>query len=156
MEDTVIKDECVYWDMNWSQTAFPDKPPVERIFEEGPALARLLAAGVIFLNNFHWEDSWPEDAKKMTALCVDCSDVFAWGCSDAESLEYGELQDLYDHWLKDPSRGATVWCCKKRRQLPQAPVLKSIRSGGLWDMDAMQLAPNGYDAHRAQKTLITP
>jgi hypothetical protein len=127
-------------------TSYPGKPAVEMQFEDGKALAVLLANDVIFLNSYWWEKEWPEDARKVTALCVNCNDIFAWGCADAENLNYEDLQDLYDHWLKDKRNGSAVWCCKKRGQLPQAPVLKDIKAGGIWDMDSMGLAPNAYDA----------
>jgi hypothetical protein len=150
---TVIKDDDVYWEMRWDQTRHAHKPPTERIFEEGPALARMLASETIFLNCFHWESEWPKEARDMTALCVNCNDVFAWGCADAETLRYEDIQDLYDHWIKDRHWGVAVWCCKKRGELPQAPVLKSINSKGIWDMGAMNLRPNAYDAYLVQQGL---
>lgn len=159
-EATVIEPGDVYWEMRWGDykkpdgsPSHPEKPEVERQFEDGKALAVLLAHEVIFLNSHWWEKDWPEAARELVALCVNCNDVFAWGCADAEILKYDDLQDLYDHWLKDRSRGAAVWCCKKRGELPQAPVLKAIKAAGIWDMDAMGLAPNGYDAARAAERL---
>lgn len=38
MNPTTIDDKDVYWDMTWGDR-YPDKPPVERMFEEAPALA---------------------------------------------------------------------------------------------------------------------
>ena len=125
MEDTTITDKDVYWDMQWGDK-YPDKPAVERMFEEGPALARLLAAEVVFLNAFWWKKDWPEDARAVTALCVNCSDIFAWGCSDGEEVTYEELQDLYDHWHKDPSY-----------EILQADRIRSVLGPGYAEMVAI-------------------
>ena len=55
----VIHAEDVIW-------SYDDKT----VFEEGKALAVLLDCEAIFLNSHHWEDEWPEAARKTTALCV--------------------------------------------------------------------------------------
>ena len=60
--DTMITDDDVYWLMTWGKQ-FPDKPETEMMFEEGQALARLLAEEVIFLNSHWWEKDWPSRAK---------------------------------------------------------------------------------------------
>ena len=59
---------------------FGDEEP---IFEYEEALAILLMDGVVFTNAFHWVEEWPEEAKEMTSIFVNCSDVFVWGSSDA-------------------------------------------------------------------------
>jgi hypothetical protein len=46
------------------------------------------------------------------------------------------LDDLIDE-EKDPIHGAAVWCIKKRQCWPQAPVEKSIREAGIWDLDSL-------------------
>lgn len=102
---------------------------------EGKMLAALLMAEVIFLNSHHWVKEWPEKARKVTSLNVSCSDVFAWACSDAEGIEYLDIEDLYDHWIKDPNWGPAVWCMKKRRRMPQKPVADAISKLGIWDLD---------------------
>ena len=135
MKDTVITDANVRWKMKWDVSVHRDKPPVEDMFEEGPALARLLAADVIFLNDHWWEDGWPAAAKAITSLIVNCNDIFAWGAADGEEVLYAELEDLYTHWEKDPQWGAAMWCIKKRKQLPQKPVLDAIREAGIWNIE---------------------
>ena len=45
-------------------------------FSREDALAILLAHEVIFLNEYHWEESWPEEARRTTALAVNCNDTF--------------------------------------------------------------------------------
>lgn len=104
-------------------------------FSEQLALAVLLHESVIFLND-HWRhESWPSEAKAVISLNVNCSDVFAWGCADAEEVPYRELSGLYHHWEKDAMWGPAVWCIKKRKARPQSPVEQRIRDAGIWDMD---------------------
>ena len=125
--------------IKWSYT---DKDGVKHIeFEDGLALAALLMAEIVFLNSPWWENPPREDI----IVLVNCNDVFAWGCGDAEPLKYKDIEDLYDHWLKDKVNGAEVWCCKQRKQMPQRPVYKDIMSKGIWDLDSMGLEPNHYD-----------
>lgn len=145
----------IRWDMNWSQMkedgtrCHPNKPEIEKMFEHEAALAHLLINEVVFLNSNWWEDSWPEDAKKTFSISLNCNDVFAWGCADAEGLRFYDLEDVYDHWEKDPSWGPAIWCIKKRKQMPQRPVEKSIREAGIWDLDQLKeefgLRINYYD-----------
>lgn len=113
---------------------------------ESEAFSVLLQARVIFTNSWHWKDKWPEDARRTTALCVNCNDVFAWACADAEDLEYAEVGDLWKHWRKDPSWGPAIWCMKKRKQMPQSPLEKIIRAAGVWNLDEMGLPTNTQDA----------
>jgi len=135
----------VEWTMHWGER-YPNKPPTEEKFEAGLALAALLAEEVVFLNSFWWEKTWPEEARKKTALCVVCNDVFAWGCADAEDLEYADIQNLWDHWKKDKTWGPAVWCMKKRGEMPQGPVLASLNPE-IWNLEELKekLKINYYD-----------
>jgi hypothetical protein len=142
---TTINDDDVYWQMVWGEK-FPHKPPTEMIFEEAKALARLLAEDVVFLNCYWWEEEWPERAQKVTALCVNCNDIFAWACADAEDLPYGDIQPLYDMWFKDPHWGAAKWCAIKRNQKPQPPVIEDMKKAGSWDEVMEALGSNTQDA----------
>ena len=141
---TVIPDE-VRWEMDWMQKdkdgnrAFPNMPEIESVFEENMALALLLINSVIFLNDHWWKKDWPEDAKAKTSLNVNCNDIFAWGCADAEEMDYEDLESLYDHYIKDPMFGSAVWCIKKRKQMPQPPVYKDIQKAGIWNLDELEL-----------------
>lgn len=112
----------------------------EEVFDEELALSVLLYDGVVFLNCHWWEKEWPEEARKRTSLNVNCNDVFAWGCADAESMNFEDLRSVWDHHAKDPSWGTAVWCMKRRNQMPQKPVEDRIRKAGIWDIDAMKLA----------------
>lgn len=135
--------------VRWHKGGFTDGDKVilaEDRFETELALAVLLANQVIFLNTHHWMKDWPEDAQKTTALCVSCSNVFAWESVDAEEITIDQLQTLYDMWLSDRNWGPALWCAIKRNQLPQPPVEHVIRKAGIWDLDALRLGQNWTDA----------
>ncbi len=102
-------------------------------FEDGKALARLLAEEVIFPSSHWWEKDWPDRARKVVSLNVNCSDIFTWACADAEEVEYGEIQGLYDMYLADRTWGAAKWCAIKRGQRPQPPVIEAMKKVGSWD-----------------------
>lgn len=127
----------------------PDLPDRETRFEAEQGLALLLLNEMVFLNSHHWEDEWPAEARAAAYLGVNCNDVFAWGCADAEGASYADLEAVYLHWRKDPVWGTAVWCMIKRREMPQRPVEKYIRDAGIWDLDALVvehgLRPNHYD-----------
>ena len=149
----------VEWEMDWSQTdtkgnrKWPDKPEKEKIFEVEEAVALLLINEVIFLNSHHWEKEWPDRARKTTSLNVNCSDIFAWGCADAEEICVDdEIEDLYRMWKDNPTWGSALWCMMKRREMPQKPVEEDMRKDDV-DLDAFQkehnLRNNFYSGHSA-------
>lgn len=142
---TIIGDAHVYWEMDWGKN-HPTKPEKEMLFERDIALARLLADEIIFLSNYWWESDWLEAARKATCLNVNCNDVFAWGCADSQEICIEEIQGLYDLWLESKTWGATKWCCFKRNEKPQAPVVKYMKAAGVWDDKMEQLPDNNYDA----------
>ena len=137
----------------------PEGESRELIFQPGDALAYLLAADQVFLNDFWWmgrkhnpDNSWPEEATKVFSVNANCNDVFAWGCADAENINYGELEDLYNHYTVDDIWGTAVWCIKKRGIMPQEPVEKAIRNAGIWDLDSLGLKENPSEKYyREQK-----
>lgn len=149
-----IKPEDVEWEMDWRSS--PGKEGLndkEIVFEDGHALALLLINEVLFLNDQHNQKSWPPEARSGFYIGVDCSDIFAWGCSDLEEAKYADIEPLYQLWKKDSVWGAAIWSMIRRRQMPQAPVEKKIRETGIWDLDALKekygLRPNIYDSiHR--------
>ena len=152
---TTVTPAEVRWEMDWSGVKpdgtrqHPNKPEKEMQFETEQALALLLINEVVFLNQFWWEKEWPENARRKTSVSVNCNDVFAWGCADAENMDYRDLESLYDMWIKDPSWGPAVWCIIRRRELPQKPVAESIAKRGIWDLNALKnehgLRANHYD-----------
>lgn len=140
-----VGNDDVYWEMEWDQERFPDKPKNELIFEPNQALASLLINEVILLNSHWWEEKWNKKEQNKFYISVICSDIFAWGCCDSEEMGYNELQDVYDHWLKDNAWGPAIWCIKKRNELPQKPVYDAIMKAGIWNLDEMGLKENQYD-----------
>jgi hypothetical protein len=151
-----LEPDDIEWTMDWSKGKGatrrtdgkgPNEP--EQIFEKEGALAHLLMNRVIFLNNHWWEDTWPDKAKEVVHLGVNCNDVFSWGCADSEELMYREIKTLYDMWKKDPMWGSAIWCMIKRKEMPQRPVEEHIRKAGIWDLDELRrdngLRPNYYD-----------
>ena len=77
---------------------------------------------------------WREDA---VSLHLNCNDVFAWGCADAEDVLHSDLADIYDHFVKDNKWGTAVWCIKRRKMRAQKPVYDEIKKEGIWDLDAI-------------------
>ncbi len=130
--------------------------PIYQFGEDDPefaseeALAVLLMDRVVFLNAHHWREDWPEDAKKTTSIFVNSSDVFVWGCADAEELPFSELESLYKHYSKDKSWGSAVWCIKQIGRMPQRPVYEAIQKEGIWDLDTMELKPSIDDEIKAE------
>ena len=157
--DNIIEElkKQVRWDMDWKSEKenpvtghhYADKPDVEVVFEKEIALAILLLSSTVFLNDHWWmkDEGWPEDACNTASLNVNQNDILAWGVADAEEMKYSDIQDVYEHWEKDPSWGPAVWFCKKMNMMPQKPVADSIRAGGIWDLDSMGLEPNPTDKH---------
>lgn len=153
--DNIIEEmqKRVWFEMDWSakndegDRLFPNKPEKEMIFKDNVALSVLLFTEVIFLNDHWWENSWPEEARKITSLNVNVNDVLMWGCADAIEMEYDELQTVYEYWEKDPIWGTAVWYCKKQNLMPQKPVAEEIRKMGIWDIDNMGLQNNPTDSY---------
>jgi len=141
-----IETTDIEWTMNWPQEKYPDKPATELVFEEGPALAHLLLNEVVFLNSPWWLKDVPEPVKDATNVFVDCSDVFAWACADAETLPYSEIENVYRLWRADPQWGAAKWCAIQRKQQPQKPVIDRMKKAGVWDTIMENLGPNTQDA----------
>ena len=106
-------------------------------FSSEAALTVLLLERQVFLNNNWWREEWDDEQKKLFSINVNCNDVFAWGCADAEELLFEELEDLFEHYEKDPGWGTAIWCIKKRGYLPQKPVFDAIQADGVWDLTKM-------------------
>lgn len=113
----------------------------ENHFDEDEALAEMLQAGVLFSNN-----GFDTEGKERTVcLFVNCNDLFAWACADAECVQHHEIESLYRAW-KSSSFGIDKWCCKHRKQKPQKPVEDAIRQEGHWDDEMEALPANTMDA----------
>ncbi len=119
----------------------------EESYDEDLAIATLLKESILFCNgrNHSCEISGVKYEGNTTVLFVNCNDIFAWGCADAEDLPYKEIINLYKFWRKDRKWGAAKWCCKIRNQQPQAPVKKDMIKEGSWDEPMEKLPENYYD-----------
>lgn len=132
----------VHWTMKWRKAdgtkdpMFADKPDTEEVYEEPGMLAVLIANNLIHMNAPWWEKSWPEDAKRGFYVGLNMNDVFAWGCADSEEIKFDELKDVYMHFEKNPEWGPVIWASKKRRQLPQRPVIDMMVKDGV-DIEAL-------------------
>ncbi len=116
---------------NWwpAHSEWPPADETFRLFHAQALALLLLTEDVILLNN---------DGRIVPE--VDCSDVFAWGCADAEDLPllgFGDEReapfwDLYERVRACPKWGSTQWCILRRGRRPQAPVEKRMREEGAW------------------------
>lgn len=106
-------------------------------FEEEKALAVLLANDQIVLNQHWWmkDKGWPKEACETMYVGVICNDVFMYACADAEEMLFSDLEEVYEHYIKDPMWGTAVWCIKKRKQKPIKPVYDKIQKSGIWNLD---------------------
>lgn len=122
---TVTKDDVYY-----EYTDLDGKSINE--FEPHNALAYLLLNDILIVNDHWWKKDWPEEAQKSISFGVLCSDTFSYACADAELLLFSELEDLYQHVIKDPTWGSIVWCIKKRKQKPIKPIYDELITNDLW------------------------
>ncbi len=85
--------------------------------DENAALAEMLAAnGVLFVGGeqgpfFHG----PNEEAKPAEIWINCNDMFAWGCADAEPLPHDKIGEFYKAWKAGRS---THWACKSRNLQP--------------------------------------
>lgn len=112
---------------------------------EEEALAVLLDAQAVFANGRKYICEGGEQPETVV-LFVNCNDVFAWGCADAEDLPYGEIAAVYEAWEHPSGWGVERWCCIRRNEKPQRPVEERIRGDGAWDAVMEALPENRYDA----------
>lgn len=120
---------------------------IENVDEE-LALACLLAADVLFINVINISSgSIPEFT---TCVYVDASDIFMWGCADAESITSNdhenpsEIIELYKLWKENEVWGRVKWLCFKRDIQPQRPVKDLMIKANYWDegLDKLPLNPD--------------
>lgn len=120
VEDSYVTIKLTTWALSPDHDEHEDK------------LAHLLAENVVGINNGWWDEKWPQDR---ITFHVNCNDVFAWGCADAEELLFGEIPELYSMWTKDNGFGPAAWCIKKRKMMPQKPVEDHFRKDGIWSLE---------------------
>lgn len=98
---------------------------------EGEAIGAMLASEQLLYNG---------------KLYVNCSDIFAWGCSDAEDYVDEQLLPLFKLFKQDREWGTAMWCMIQRKERPQKPVEDAIRKSGKVDFDAF-IAEHGLRAN---------
>jgi hypothetical protein len=127
----------------------PTKAYIEGdFFDVETAISQLLVESVLFANyrNYtHDDKNFTKDGRTII-LFMNCSDVFAWGCADAEDISSEEeLKQLYDFCVKYPTWGSTIWACLKRNEKPQSPVEKKMKDCNEWPKELDSLLENKYD-----------
>lgn len=123
-------------------------------YDEQKALACLLASDICFLNVKNVGTK--EKPEWTTVVYVNANDIFAWGCSDAESITNNdgeadsEIIALYKCWKENPNWGFAKWLCFKRNEQPQNPVKDLMIKNNCWDETLEALPENYYDMKRRE------
>ena len=120
--------------VRWSS----DKNDLDIEFEYSSALAILLLEEVVFINDFWWMKNLEKEQRDKFSINVICSDVFGSGGTDSENLDFKELEDLFEHYIKDNLWGSAIWCIKKRKRMPQKSVYDKIQRLNIWDLDKIK------------------
>lgn len=131
-------------EMSKDEPMFYEVDGVTYINEE-KALAELLDKGVLFANSRDFLDLDGTKGGHTVVLFVNCNDIFAWGCADAEDLPHDEIANLYKAVQADPAWGAAKWCCVRRQQKPQKPAEDMMQAAGSWDEVMEALPENTQD-----------
>jgi len=93
-----------------------------------------LAAEYDFREDLYWN--------KDLRFLIMCSDVFAWGYADLESITSQEDVDLLEQCIKDCQvagqfgevYASQLYCAKKRKMRPQGAYYKHIEVKELWPL----------------------
>ncbi len=98
------------------------------------AVAKLIGEDILFV-------CCGDTGFKRTEMMVNCNDLFAWACSDAEPLPAYDIEKLYKAWKEDEHWGISKWCAIHRNQKPQAPIVIDMKKDGAWS-DEMEALPD--------------
>jgi len=60
---------------------------------------------------------------------------------------------LYKAWHSDKKWGVDKWCCVKRNEKPQKPIVLAMKNEGSWD-DAMDNLPDNVTDLMVKKQLV--
>lgn len=138
------EDEAVEWLEEYLCELAELKDEEGNLYKQGTSelLTALLFSEVV------WVRSGMKDEEAFEVY-VNCNDLFAWACSDAEKITPEELPEFYNKWRKN-KHYPDIWCCAKRRQMPQDAVVERVwRPAGL-NVEAIQkeygLRPNFYNS----------
>lgn len=112
-------------------------------------VAHLLEENVLFVNGRRYvsNEKTNELSKNETlVLFLNCNDVFAWACADAEDVSYDELPELFRLYEVNSYCGPTQWVCVKRNQKPQKLIIDWLKLKNGWNEVMEALPENRYDA----------
>ena len=121
-------------------------------FDHNLALAQLLIDEKAFVNEREISDGGDNQGRNVVVFLI-CNDLFAWACADGENITRKELQDIYEHHMKDKIYGTDIWVMKKRNEKPQKPMEKAMKESGTWDLfdvDNLGLENNTSDRIMSQ------
>ena len=109
-------------------------------------LAYLLFKGIVFVNSRKYVniDDNQTVMPSTTIIFVNCNDIWAWGCADAEEVTKKELPVLCRMYMGDKRWGVLKWACRKRGMRPQFPIRRDMKELGVWSEMMESLEPN-YD-----------
>lgn len=131
----------------------------QTFFDPEMAISYLLKNQVLF-SNYRKYEAYENSFSRTCVLFVNCNDIFAWGCADAEDLPSEEaLEALYKLCVQYPTWGSAIWCCQRRKMQPQRPVAEYMKKANEWPAEIMDsLEKNSYDAYceRVNKQTTSP
>ena len=127
----------------------------EEHFIDSVGLALLLHADVLFANTRPYVCPFAGVRPETIVLFMNCNDVFAWGCADAESIKLDEVPALYRLWRANKIWGPIKWVCMRRKQKPQGPVERDMKDAGQWD-DEMEALPRNRMDEAVHKQIGAP
>lgn len=125
------------------------EPYTEAWADESAMIVHMLLDETLWTREAHYvfnKGSKFEDSGEGIVVFVNCNDVFAWGCADAEELPHDEVVNLFMEWHKSNRWGPVRWVCFRRNEKPQAPVARDMKAAGAWDERMEALPDNRYDA----------
>jgi hypothetical protein len=106
------------------------------VFDPEAAVLILLSNYILYLDSFWDKRDWPEDAREVATLFVDCSHSFGKP-EDKEPVYFNDIEMLYNMWKADPVWGTTVWTAIKRKLMPIPEIVASIKEEGIWNLIEM-------------------
>ena len=125
-----------------------DESKIIENVDEQLALACLLADGTCFINNVNVSED-KDNPIYNVAVYVLTSDIFAWGCADAEYIECNdgetpnEIVNLYKLGKeKGGFWGLVEWACLKRNLQPQKAVKDDMIKANQWTDELENLPIN--------------
>lgn len=128
-----------------------DESKIIEDVNEQLALAYLLADGTCFINNVNISEDKDKPPIYSVAVYVLTSDIFAWGCADAEYIECNdgelpnEIINLYKLVKEKGFWGVVEWACLKRNLQPQKAVKVDMIKANQWTDELEKLPKNLYN-----------